>query len=115
VQKTIGNTNSFYRLFMVPSMSHCAGGPGATIFGNAGGMEPPEEDADHDVVLALDRWVETGAAPDHIIATGFVGNSPAKGVDMTHPVCPYPQMAHYKGTGDTKDAANFACSAPPKK
>jgi tannase/feruloyl esterase len=115
VQKTMGYTKSFYRLFMVPSMSHCAGGPGATIFGNAGGMEPPEEDADHDVVLALDRWVEKGLAPDHIIATGFVGNNPAKGVAMTHPICPYPQMAHYNGTGDTKDAANFACAAPPKK
>ena len=115
VQKTMGNTKNFYRLFMVPSMSHCAGGPGATIFGNAGGMEPPEEDADHDVVMALDRWVEKGVAPDRIIATGFVGNSPAKGVDMTHPLCPYPQMAHYKGTGDTKDAANFVCAAPPKK
>ena len=41
VQKSIGNTKSFYRLFMVPTMSHCAGGPGATIFGNAGGIEPP--------------------------------------------------------------------------
>jgi hypothetical protein len=115
VQKTMGNTKSFYRLFMVPSMSHCAGGPGATIFGNAGGTEPLEEDADHDVVLALDRWVEKGVVPDHIIATGFVGNSPAKGVAMTHPLCPYPQAAHYKGTGDTKDAANFVCAAPPKK
>lgn len=115
VQKTMGNTKSFYRLFMVPSMSHCAGGPGATIFGNAGGMEPPEEDADHDVVMALDRWVEKGVAPDRIIATGFVGNNTAKGVDMTHPVCPYPQMAHYKGTGDAKDAANFTCEAPSDK
>jgi feruloyl esterase len=115
VQKTMGNTKGFYRLFMVPTMSHCAGGPGATIFGNAGGMEPPEEDADHDVVLALDRWVEKGAAPDRIIATGFVGNNPAKGVAMTHPLCPYPQTAHYKGSGDTKDAANFVCEAATRK
>ncbi len=118
VQKAMGNTQDFYRLFMVPTMSHCAGGPGATIFGNAGGMEGPEEDADHDVVLALDRWVEKGVAPDRIIATGFVANNPAKGVAMTHPLCPYPQTAHYKGTGDTKDAANFVCAAPhakPKK
>jgi feruloyl esterase len=111
----MGNTKGFYRLFMVPTMSHCAGGPGATIFGNAGGMEPPEEDADHDVVLALDRWVEKGAAPDRIIATGFVGNNPAKGVAMTHPLCPYPQTAHYKGSGDTKDAANFVCEAATRK
>ncbi|MFZ0959660.1 MAG: tannase/feruloyl esterase family alpha/beta hydrolase [Terriglobia bacterium] len=110
VQKTMGKTRDFYRLFMVPTMSHCAGGPGATIFGNAG--EPPEEDADHDVVLALDQWVEKGVAPDRITATGFVDNNPAKGVAMTHPLCPYPQVAHYKGTGDTKDAANFVCEAP---
>jgi pimeloyl-ACP methyl ester carboxylesterase len=118
VQKAMGDTKSFYRLFMVPTMSHCAGGPGATIFGNAGGMEPAEEDAEHDVVLALDRWVEKGAAPDHIIATGFVDNNPAKGVAMTHPLCPYPQVAHYQGTGDAKDAANFVCEAAhsePKK
>lgn len=113
VQKAMGKTQDFYRLFMVPTMSHCAGGPGATIFGNAGGMEPPEEDADHDVVLALDRWVEKGVPPDRIIASGFVGNNPAKGVAMTHPLCPYPQTAHYKGTGDAKDAANFACAPPP--
>ena len=112
VQQAMGDTESFYRLFMVPTMSHCAGGPGATVFGNAGGVEPPEEDADHDVLLALDRWVEEGVAPDHLIATGFVDNNPAKGVAMTHPLCPFPQEAHYKGTGDTKDAANFVCATP---
>jgi hypothetical protein len=115
VQKTMGKTQSFYRLFMVPTMSHCAGGPGATIFGNAGGMRPPEEDADHDVVLGLDRWVERGVAPDRFIATGFVDNNPAKGVAMTHPLCPYPQVANYKGTGDMKDAASFVCALPHHK
>lgn len=114
VQKAMGNTQGFYRLFMVPTMSHCAGGPGATIFGNAGGVIPPDDDAEHDVAVALDRWVEKGVAPDHIIATGFVDNTPAKGVAMTHPLCPYPQMAHYKGTGDTKNAANFVCQAPSR-
>jgi len=118
VQKAMGNTKGFYRLFMVPTMSHCAGGPGATMFGNAGGFEAPQEDADHDVVLALDRWVEKGKAPDRIIATGYVDGNPTKGVAMTHPLCPYPRVAHYKGMGDTKDAANFVCEAPrgePKK
>jgi hypothetical protein len=114
VQKAMGDTKSFYRLFMVPTMSHCAGGPGATIFGNAGGMEPPQDDADHDLVMALDRWVEKGTAPDRIVATGFVDGNPAKGVYMTHPLCPYPQTAQYKGSGDVKDAANFACAAPKK-
>ena len=112
VQKAMGKTDSFYRLFMVPSMSHCAGGPGATFFGN--GLSA-QADPDHDVVLALDRWVEQGVAPDKIIAAGFVDGNPAKGIAMTHPLCPYPQVAHYKGTGDPKDAGNFGCQAPRKK
>jgi feruloyl esterase len=66
-------------------------------------------------VLALDRWVESGVAPNHIIATGFVDNNPSKGVAMTHPLCPYPQEAHYKGTGDPKDASNFTCETLPSK
>ena len=112
VQKTMGKTDGFYRLFMVPTMSHCAGGPGATIFGNAGGVEARQEDAEHDVTMALDQWVDKGVAPNRLIATGFVDNSPAKGVAMTHPLCPYPQEAHYKGSGDMKDAANFVCQTP---
>jgi hypothetical protein len=109
VQKTMGDTKGFYRLFMVPTMSHCAGGPGATVFGNSGGIEPPQEDADYDVVLALARWVEQRKAPDRIIATGYIDGSPSKGVAMTHPLCPYPRQAYYKGSGDTKDASNFVC------
>jgi Tannase and feruloyl esterase len=112
VQQKMGATQGFYRLFMVPGMSHCGGGPGANVFGNNGAV--PEEDAAHDVVLALDSWVEKGVAPDKIIATGFVDANPSKGVAMTRPLCPYPQDAHYTGTGDTNDAANFVCKAPPK-
>jgi len=112
VQKAMGDTKSFYRLFMVPTMSHCAGGPGATMFGNAGGFEAPQEDADHDVVMALDRWVEQGKAPERIIASGYVDGNASKGIAMTHPLCPYPQQAHYKGSGDMKDASNFVCRRP---
>ena len=67
-------------------------------------------DAEHDVVSALDRWVEKGTAPDKIIGTGTAVDEPSK--TLTRPLCPYPQVAHYKGTGDTNDAANFACAAP---
>ena len=112
VQKAMGKTENFYRLFMVPSMSHCAGGPGATFFGNGLAAQP---DADHDVVIALDRWVEQGVAPDKLIAVGFVDGNPSKGVAMTHPLCPYPQQAHYKGDGDPKDASSFVCQVPKKK
>jgi len=112
VQKAMGKTDKFYRLFMVPSMSHCAGGPGATFFGN--GLSA-QADPDHDVVLALDRWVEHGVAPEKIIAAGFVDGNPAKGVSMTRPLCPYPQQARYKGAGDTNDAASFVCQLTPKR
>jgi hypothetical protein len=112
VQSTMGPTHSFYRLFMVPGMSHCGGGLGANVFGN--GIAVPDADAEHDVTMALDQWVEKGVAPDKIIATGYVDGNRAKGVAMTRPLCPYPQEAHYKGTGDMNDAGNFVCLAPPK-
>jgi feruloyl esterase len=54
--------------------------------------------------------VEKGVAPAKIIATKYVDNSPAKGIALQRPLCAYPQVAHYKGSGDTKDAANFVCT-----
>lgn len=104
-------TRDFYRLFMVPGMSHCGGGAGANVFGNG---TAALADADHDVVTALDRWVEDGTAPNQIIATRFTDNSRAKSVEMTRPLCPYPEEAHYKGQGDINDAANFVCQVPAK-
>jgi hypothetical protein len=111
-EREFGATQDFYRLFLVPGMSHCAGGVGATSFGN---LASAQRDPDHDVVSALDRWVEKGIAPNQIIATGFVGGDPAKGVAMTRPLCPYPEDAVYKGTGDTNSAASFTCKVRPKK
>jgi len=110
-EKDLGATGSFYRLFMVPGMSHCAGGVGATSFGNA---PVAQHDAEHDVVAAMDRWVEKGTAPEQIIATGFDG-APAKGVVMTRPLCPFPEEAVYKGSGDTNDATNFSCKNRNRK
>ncbi|HEY6332936.1 MAG TPA: tannase/feruloyl esterase family alpha/beta hydrolase [Blastocatellia bacterium] len=101
--------DDFYRLFLVPGMGHCAGGVGPNSFGNAG-FAPDRADAEHDVVMALDRWVEKGIAPDKIIGTGYVGG-PEKGEVLTRPLCPYPLIAKYKGSGSTDDAANFACVA----
>ncbi len=105
-ERDMGATRDFYRLFMVPGMSHCAGGVGATVFGN---LTTAQRDPDHDVVSALDHWVEKGVAPKQIIATGFVDGNPAKGVQMTRPLCPYPEDAVYKGAGDTNSAASFTC------
>jgi hypothetical protein len=65
-------------------------------------------DSDHDVFLALRKWVEHGIAPTRIIGTKYVGDDPAHGVAFTRPMCPYPQQARYRGAGATIDAANFA-------
>lgn len=83
-------TSDSIRLFMVPGMGHCRGGDGTDTF---------------DAVGALDRWVEQGKAPDLILASHVRNGA----VDRTRPLCPYPQTAHYNGTGSTDDAASFTC------
>src|SRR5580700_992819 len=87
-------TQEYYRLFMVPGMNHCSGGPGANVF---------------DMLTPLVQWVEQDVAPASVVATHYVNNTPAQGVAFTRPLCPYPQEAVYQGTGDTNDAANFVC------
>jgi Tannase and feruloyl esterase len=98
---------SFYRLFMVPGMAHCSGGDGPNAFGN-GTNNGPVIDADHDLLKALERWVEQGVAPDKIIATHYVNNSPASGIQFQRPLCPFPQVARYS-VGDPTNADNFKC------
>ncbi len=108
VQSALGSpqTADFMRLYMVPGMQHCAGGPGATSFGQFGVLS----DAQHDVRAALEQWVEKGLAPDKVIATKFASDADhSQGVKMARPLCPYPLSARYKGTGNDKDAANFNC------
>ena len=104
----------FDRLFMVPGMNHCAGGAGAVNFGQSG-VVPVSLDPEHDAVLALQRWVEKGVAPDMLIATTdqplatHAAENPTQPEAFTRPLCPYPGEAHYKGVGDPTDAANFVC------
>jgi feruloyl esterase len=88
-------TPEFFRLFMIPGMAHCAGGVG------------PDR---HDPVTAIVNWVEKGKAPDTIIATKVVNDQ----VVRSRPLCPYPQVARYKGQGSIDDAANFSCVAPDR-
>jgi feruloyl esterase len=97
-------TDAFFRLFMVPGMGHCGGGPGATSFGNPG-PPPPIVDAQHDVLAALDAWVERGVPPDRIVASRVENGA----VTRTRPLCPYPRRAAYTGSGRTDDAASFVC------
>jgi hypothetical protein len=99
---------TFVRLFMVPGMQHCGGGPGPNSFGEYPG---PRGDAEHDIAAALERWVETGAAPGKIVATKFKSDlNPASGVVRTRPLCRYPEIAKYSGSGSIDDAANFSCT-----
>jgi feruloyl esterase len=100
------DTDRFFRLFMVPGMSHCAGGSGTTSFGNQNAPSPLV-DAEHDMLSALDAWVERGTPPDRIIASRVVNGSTVR----TRPLCPYPRRAVYVGTGSADDAANFVCRA----
>ena len=106
----VEQTQNFYRLFMVPGMNHCSGGIGASNFGGVGQQMPPVRDAAHDLQTALENWVEHGAAPSQFIGTKFTDNqATTRTVQYTRPVCLYPAVARYKGTGDPNDAANFAC------
>src|SRR5262249_8520058 len=103
----------FDRLFMVPGMNHCAGGAGAVNFGQSG-VRPVSLDPEHDAVLALQRWVEEGVAPDTFIATTdpqpqHAKENPTAPQTFTRLLCPFPDLARFKGTGDPNDAANFVC------
>lgn len=93
VQDALGGVSNNVRLFMAPGMAHCGGGEGPNVF---------------DKVGTLDRWVEQGEAPGRIIAS----HSTRGKIDRTRPLCPYPQVAKYKGTGSIDDAANFVCRLP---
>ena len=99
--------DDFYRLFMVPGMGHCNGGIGPNVFGNGATVAGAKSDPERDLVTALDLWVEKGVAPDHFIGTGKVVADPAQ--VLTRPLCAYPKVARYKGSGDVNDAASFSC------
>jgi feruloyl esterase len=92
-KKNGSGTKDFFRLFMIPGMSHCSGGIG------------PDR---HDPMTAVINWVEKDAAPASITASRVVNNQ----VVRARPLCPYPEVARYKGQGSIDDAANFRCVAP---
>jgi feruloyl esterase len=95
VVKTMGGaekTREFFRFFPAPGMGHCAGGPGPNQF---------------DAIGALEQWVEKNVAPDRLIASHVTNGK----VDRTRPLCMYPLVARWKGTGSSDEAANFSCVA----
>jgi feruloyl esterase len=116
VQKTNPDSASFVRLFMVPGMQHCYGGPGATSFGQFGwrpGTGP--NDLQHNLYLELEDWVEKGNAPEQVIAAKIDSDGKTEPkITMTRPLCAYPMAGKYRGVGDPSNAANFSCVAPAK-
>ena len=94
-KKLGGKQDDWMRLFLMPGVGHCGGGVG------------PDQ---ADFLGAMERWKEAGEAPSEIIATrpqGRGGQAP-----MSRPLCPYPQVARYSGSGSTADAKNFTCRVP---
>ena len=109
--RRLDKTQAFYRLFMVPGMGHCAGGSAPVNFGGLAQQLSTFVDADHDVLEALDRWVETGKSPERLIASSYsTGGENSRQM----PLCPYPAVAVYVG-GNTASAASFSCKARPIK
>lgn len=101
------DSDKFLRLYMVPGMQHCGSGPGPNWFSQANkciNCEPKQ-----DINWALEQWVEKGVAPVSIIATKYEEEYRQTGVARTRPLCPYPQVARYDGSGSIDEAANFAC------
>ena len=86
-------TSAWARLFLIPGMNHCAGGPATDSFDGLG---------------AITRWVEQGTAPERIEASALPSNQYFAG--RTRPLCAYPAAARYKGAGSLEDGANFACA-----
>ena len=96
VQKTMGPTGNFYRLFMAPGMLHCAGGPGPNVI---------------QTLPAITAWVEQHKAPDILVASRHRDNDPTMPVERTRPLCVYPARAQWDGKGDKTRIDSFRCRA----
>lgn len=94
-EKLGGNQDDWMRLYLMPGMGHCAGGVG------------PDR---ADFLAAMEDWREKGVAPARITAARAANQQQGR-TEMTRPLCPYPQMAKFTGTGSTDDAKNFVCAA----
>lgn len=105
-------TEGFVRLFMVPGMQHCSGGPGLNSFGQgwSGADEKPMDPA-HNIYAALEQWVDAGTAPEQVIAAHVEEGGGKQRVTITRPLCAYPKEARYDGKGNRKDAKNYVCAA----
>ena len=99
--------NGFYRLFMVPGMLHCGGGPGADVLFRSEEATAVPLAPDRDMLTALEQWVEHDRAPSSFVASRLDKNGT---IQRTRLLCPYPATAKYRGDGDVMRAENYACS-----
>jgi hypothetical protein len=94
VQKKIGPTGNFYRLFLAPGMLHCGGGPGPNVI---------------ETLPAITAWVEKSRPPEFLIATKYENDDPALPVKRTRPLCVFPAHAEWDGKGDKARLKSFRC------
>ncbi len=100
---------TFARLFLLPGMGHCLGGPGATDIGQPFASDVPADRAG-DALMTLVAWTEGGPAPAALLARKPAGTgTPAQ----ERPVCAYPALPAYRG-GDTARRTSFACTERPR-
>jgi hypothetical protein len=95
VQAKMGDTSSFYRLFMAPGMLHCGGGTGPDVLAT---------------LPAITDWVENGKAPDRLLASKMTGEGASAHVTRSRPLCPYPQQPRWDGRGDRTRAESYTCA-----
>jgi hypothetical protein len=100
VRVKMGDPSAFYRLFMVPGMDHCGGGPGPVFL-------------DETILAAIADWVENGKPPDRLLATKMDGEGANAHVVRTRPLCPYPLQAQWDKKGDRTRAESFVCAPSP--
>ena len=114
------SVDSFYKFYLIPGMQHCqgsavdapwyiGGGGQPFILGPTVHGVPGFEDPKHDALLALMQWVEQGIAPEEIVATKYLNDSVALGVQRQRPLCPYPSQATFNGTGNPDLAESWQC------
>ena len=104
--------DAFARLYLIPGLQHCTGGPGATY---AGGFNVPFRDVEQDLSAALERWVEDGVAPGEMVATAAPDRAKLAAPAPSTPrrrICPYPQVPKFRGSGSPDDPAAWVCQGP---
>jgi len=106
---------AFVRLFMISGLQHCAGGPGASDFGQGGPSEDPAlNDPQQNIYRALENWVENGTAPEIVVARHAEEQTGKEKIKFSRPICAYPKAPVHSGSGDKFAAASYVCATSNK-